>query len=470
MPSWNRSVRTRLTAGVLLIFALVCALAGVFTDRQRARDFRAALDERLRDVCLSLAETVRVDEQGVSFPAAPSGRPPRYSGLYWQIGSGPDRILMRSTNLGAAALPWPAGGDGLPGAAETRTLRGLGSGPIEIRTLHVVRPGSGDGSGLVVQAAADTSAMRRSLARLRRVLLLAGLAGLVGAGLLCWLLTGRVVAPLAELAERSAGFSPRDRWEPLGPAGEDEVGVLVRAIDTMGARAAATVQAQERFVADASHELKTPLAVVLAEAQVLRQQPRSVEEYRAFVATVEEELVQLVYLVESLLTLARAHGGVPCSFRPVAVNEVLMEALEQFGPRARDGDVRLAATLVPPGPDDQDALVSGDPQLLRVLLQNLLRNAIRYSPAGRPVEVSARLDGSEVELCVRDHGPGIPTDALRQVFEPFFRMPDSEQWGEGVGLGLTLVREITHLHGGTVQAANHPDGGAEFRVRLPRTK
>jgi signal transduction histidine kinase len=225
---------------------------------------------------------------------------------------------------------------------------------------------------------------------------------------------------------------------------------------------------QERFIADAAHELKTPLAVLLGEAQVLMKQERTPEEYARFVANVQDEVRALAQTVDSLLNLARAEAGIPMAdVRSVPVNEAVMDAAQRCSPLAAQREMRLTPVLALPDADQPEAVVRGDGSLLRLMVTNLIRNAIRYSPPDTSLEVHVGLAGGQAVISVRDHGPGIPDEFREKVFDRFFRVPGDKSSCRGVGLGLTIVRGIARLHGGDVGVRNRPEGGCEFTVRLP---
>ncbi len=302
-----------------------------------------------------------------------------------------------------------------------------------------------------------------------RMLLLAVPGGLLVAALVSWWLTGRLLAPLnrvvsavtqvtAETASRQIDLPPRP----------DEVAALVMALNQLLERLSAALAVQERFIADVSHELKTPLSVLLGEAQVLMQRERTAEEYARFVASVQDEARSLAQVVDSMLVLARAEAGLPTSFAgEVSLNEVVMDAVQRCQPLARQQEVRLVPHLALPQGDDAPPYVRGDGELVRLMFVNLLRNAIRHSPPEAAVDIAMTLDETGATVRVRDHGPGIPPEYLKQVFQRFFRVPREESTYRGAGLGLAIVRGVARLHGGTVAVSNHPQGGCEFTTRLP---
>ena len=243
---------------------------------------------------------------------------------------------------------------------------------------------------------------------------------------------------------------------------------MVATINRMLDRLADAFQAQERFSADVAHELKTPLAILLGEAQVLMRQERSPEEYDRFVASVQDEVRTLAQTVDSLLTLARAEAGLPRAMgSDVSINEVVTDAVERCNPLSEQREVRIVPVLVLGQNDDAGPLVSGDGALLRLMFTNLLRNAIRHSPPDEAVDIVVELAGDEVVMSVRDRGTGIPPEYVDKVFDRFFRVPDRRASFQGTGLGLTIVRGVAGLHGGSVSVSNRSEGGCEFVVRLP---
>jgi signal transduction histidine kinase len=199
------------------------------------------------------------------------------------------------------------------------------------------------------------------------------------------------------------------------------------------------------------------------------QQERSEEEYARFVTDVQDGVRSLAQTVDSLLTLARSEAGIPvANVSAVSLNEMVMDAVERCSAAATQREVRLVPELVLPQGDEPDPTVLGDGALLRLMVSNLIRNAIRYSPPDDTVNVTIALEGDSAVITVRDHGPGIPAEFLDKVFDRFFRVGDPKSSFKGAGLGLTIVRGVARLHGGNVQVRNHPDGGCEFTVRLPR--
>jgi two-component system OmpR family sensor kinase len=216
-----------------------------------------------------------------------------------------------------------------------------------------------------------------------------------------------------------------------------------------------------RFLADASHELRTPLASIRGYAELFRMgAARDPEEVEKAMGRIEDEAARMGVLVEDLLTLARLDEVAEAPHVPVDLAALAEDAVSDARATAPDRDIALAAE---PG-----TTVLGDAFQLRQVLANLLRNALVHTPAGSDIRVSVANGDGRVRLQVRDHGPGLPTDDADALFERFWRAEGGRERGRaGAGLGLAIVAAIVDAHGGSVGAANAPDGGAVFSVELP---
>ena len=227
----------------------------------------------------------------------------------------------------------------------------------------------------------------------------------------------------------------------------------------MLARNEAAFQRERTFVADASHELRSPLAILRAELDVALVGDSSREELAGAVASAAEEAERLSLLAEDLLTLTAAdRGSLPIRREPLDVGESLARLRERFAERARKAG-REILTRAPRG-----LVVRADPLRLEQALGNLLDNALRHG--GGPVLVQATRHGRGVELQVSDGGAGFPPAFLDAAFERFTRVDETRTAG-GAGLGLSIVRSIARAHGGEAYAANGPAGGALVRLSLP---
>lgn len=223
-----------------------------------------------------------------------------------------------------------------------------------------------------------------------------------------------------------------------------------------------SLDTQRRFVSDASHELRTPIAVMKANAELLLRHPdQTVEANIDQVAAINEESDHLTRLVGDLLTLARAdEQRIEVVTRRVDLRELLESLVRDMTALAEAKGVALHAELAP-------CAVDGDAQRLRQLATILLDNALKFTPPGGEVTVSSLRQGSRVEFAVRDTGPGIAASDLPRIFDRFFRVDQARAPQTGTGLGLAIARWIAEAHGGRVTAASTPGEGATFTVRLP---
>jgi len=474
------TLRFRLTALYTIVFGLLLISLGVAIVTARESDLREQFDERLRDRVEVIVEEIAVPLKPIlgdrgSTPKRGRVNPFRFPGYFFQVRLADEGVAYRSKNLEDRTLPLS---DAARASQRTKemileTIRGTeassiseASSPLRLLTVFYNDP---ETRPFFLQTAVSTLQVDRSVDRLRRVVLVTVPVALAVAGVVSWLLAGRALAPIKRVA-RAADEMRADRFTVRieVPKGKDEVANMIARLNLMFDRLSNSFLSQERFIADAAHELKTPLAVLLGQAQLLLKQDRTSEEYDRFVTNIQDEVRMLAQTVDSLLTLARAEAGIPLQeVGEVYINEMVMDAVERCNPVATQREVQLVPVLAMPESDETGLAVRGDGGLLGLMVANLIRNAIRYSPAGEAIDVAVRLEGDEFVLAVRDRGPGIPAEFVERVFDRFFRAPDPHSSFKGVGLGLTIVRGVARLHGGEVTAANHPDGGCQFTVRLP---
>jgi signal transduction histidine kinase len=304
-----------------------------------------------------------------------------------------------------------------------------------------------------------------------------GLIGLFSATVSAWVVLGRALRPLHELAESARRITPERRDERLSAAGwQAEVEEARRALNEALDRLEAGYDALDLFIGNVTHELRTPIAAVLAEARQLALRQRSTAEYVAFVDSTGDEMARLAKMVQSFLTLARMdweeRRG---SIVPVALFDIAVEVAQHTRVAALQQNVKIVLQL----DDRTDIEVEGDPELVTSMLDNVVRNAVRFSPPGADVSVAVTADEHAAQIAVRDHGPGIPESLMNAVFEPFVQgrvtpgkgpfghVLSSSVSGRGSGIGLAIAQKVVELHRGTIRIGNHPDGGCEVVIELP---
>jgi signal transduction histidine kinase len=238
----------------------------------------------------------------------------------------------------------------------------------------------------------------------------------------------------------------------------DEVGELVETFNQLIARVEATLTEQRRFLADTSHELRSPLTVIRANLGFLRRE-LDLDTRAECVSEAEAEAQRMSRLIGDLLLLGQAEVGELLRRAPVAVDDLLLEIAEQARAQANGRPIEVES--------ERQLLINGDRDRLKQVLWNLVENALRYTPPGGPVRLSARGEVDQVAIAVRDEGPGIAAEHLPKLFERFYRVdPARSRATGGSGLGLAIVRHLVQAHGGTVVVSSLPGEGTMFTIRL----
>ena len=413
--------RQRLTIVTLALIALLVVGIGAATVFVSLRALDADVD---RVLSASVDADVAALRDGMPSDAEPS--PDNEDAILaaadtFTLVLGPDGGLV--SNPSRANLP------GLPDEAAVaaagaggRDLRTVDAGGTEVRLLTVPVTAEEGGALLgYVQGGFVLTLHDLQSNSIITAILLVGAIGLVGAAIVTLLVTGRALVPIR------------------------------RSFD-----------AQRRFVADASHELRTPAALIRANAEVMEREGLVTGEGRPLAADIVTEADRLGRLVGDLLQLAAAEpAGLLRKPEPVDLGQIATETIRQMQALATERSARLvmAPTSLP------SVMVEGDRDRLIQLLLILLDNAFDHSPPGGTVTVELRMVGPRVELSVADQGPGVPDSERERIFEPFTRLPGvSRDRAGGTGLGLAIGRRIATAHGGSIVVTDAPGGGAMFRV------
>jgi len=294
------------------------------------------------------------------------------------------------------------------------------------------------------------------------------LAVMLVGGIFCFWLARHIAGPVVQLSEAASRIA--DGWfDARGDKSirlrRDEIGRLGVSFDRMAERIESLVRGQQRLLGDVSHELRSPLARLSVAEGLLRQCPP--EEREEYLDRIELEVEHLDRLIGQLLTLARIDNGADSSRKEKTELSSLIQEV------AVDGNFEAQSRRCAVRVDSMDACTTtGTGEQLRRAIENVVRNAIRYTRPSTDVEITIRRQRvhalSRAVVQVRDHGPGVPSEHLEKIFLPFYRVPtvNGEQTG-GAGLGLAITERIVRMYGGGVSAANAPDGGLVVKLELP---
>ncbi len=276
--------------------------------------------------------------------------------------------------------------------------------------------------------------------------------------LLCYWLAFHLTRPVRELQKAVERFGKGDLSARVGSTRRDELGQLAGAFDRMAGRIETLLAAERRLLLDISHELRSPLARLGVAVELAR----SGEDRNAALNRIQKESDRLNALVGQLLQVTRAEGD-PNSLRrhPVRLDELVEQLVNDSGIEAAAHDCAVTYEKREP------VTVEGDPELLRRAVENVIRNAIRYAPPQSAVEVSLARNNGKAVVDIRDHGPGVPDEALPRLFDAFYRVEsDRNRSSGGIGLGLSIARRAIELHKGSIRAQN-AQPGLEVIMELP---
>lgn len=323
-----------------------------------------------------------------------------------------------------------------------------------------------DGRRFLLRAAVPTESFDQALDRFRSILLETFPALIVLASLAGYWLSGRVLRPVSEIIGTARGIGVRNLSIRLPvPRVHDELRLLTETLNDMLARIEVSVQQITQFTADASHDLRTPLALIRCNSELALRRSRTEEEYRKALARNLVTSVETTCLVENLLTLARADAGSSgLEFRRINLAESLHKATEETSMLAADRNIRVSASI-PSTPIWVDA----DDIALHRVFRIVLENAVKYTASGGAITIATHwTGGSAAEIEIRDSGIGIPQKDLPHIFERFYRVDEARSRDSGgAGLGLAIARSFVDLHGGTIDAQSQLGSGTAIRIRLP---
>jgi signal transduction histidine kinase len=464
-----RSLRWRIASFyAILLLVVIAVVAGVL-----AVELRSILLDEARGKIDSVGSDIAQLVQGESALSAIGDTAPIETDLlatgaldHWsgpttfvEIDTADGYPVAKSTNMGGAIFPRQVTARSHPIEYRAEKVPALGNMLVRDQLIHY------PGVAFIVKVGESLDIYDETFGRVRVLLaivvVVAALVVVAGSFAIAKSALepiGRLGAAMGEI--RSDRLSSRLGWSER----RDELGSLAQSFDAMLDRLEDGFVRERQFISDASHELKTPLTVINANAQMLeRWADRDPQIRRDSLHAIAEESSALAAMVNGMLLLGRAESGDGIPREPVALATVIGEAVGATLPRAHEKG--LALGYAPPS--DLEANVNGDAALLRQLFTNLIDNAIKFTDSGR-IDVALQANAGSAVVTVADTGIGIDDAALGRVFDRFYRTDASRNRAvPGTGLGLAIVRSIARVHDGTVEAVRRPEGGTTFRVTLP---
>jgi len=472
------SIRMRLALGCMVLCDLILLIVGIIGYSFHARSLYNSLDHTLViSVEHAKAEMVTLADNGLHLSKgsdkldvvfrlydsngnfyestpAPGLLPPANATLSLSRPAGPAHDFLARLAPPLSDLP----------AATTEQAFGLFATTEQRWRAYIVVVRSDTSIIGYIEALTPLGRVDNSIKELQELFLAIGVVGVVIALMGSLLVSSQVFRPIAKMVQSAQAIAlSRDFSQRIEtPHRLDELGHLAVTFNDMLKNLEETYRTQQRFVADASHELRAPLTAIQGNLELLRRQQNIMTEAEKEEALTEasRESARLSRLVADLLILARADAGVSLKRQPVSLDEVVLEAFHQ----ARRMTTGQTIVLKPFEP----ICVEGDEDQLKQLLLILLDNALKYVPADGQVTLELKRLDKEAQIIVSDTGVGIPATDLPHVFERFYRAdPARSRDPGGTGLGLPIARWITEQHGGRIEIASEPGQGTTITVQLP---
>jgi two-component system, OmpR family, sensor kinase len=447
------SIRARLTAWYSLFVVLVLAtgaIAVAVVQEQLALD---RLDREVERLMLTLEGVMRTEfNEGLDLQAAADEASTEVVA--------PDRTLVLTRTDGALLAIWgqPLVSHWRP-RTDVSTVETLALGSTRLRLLS--RPVAYRGHNYVAAVMAPLESLESEYAELLWALAVGVLVAFGVAGVGGWLVGRQTLRPLTDMATQASSITERDPSARLHASNsDDELGRFAAAFNGLLDRLAAALHAQRQFMADASHELRTPVSVVHTTAQVtLARGTRSEQDYRESLIIVAEQSGRLARLVDDMFLLSRAEAqGIPLIREPLYLDDLIAECARALRVFANERHVEVQTC------GDAEAMFYGDNMLLRQMVGNLLDNAIQHGKPGGRVAATVRRAPTGVTIRITDDGDGIPSHEQERIFQRFVRL---DMRSRGAGLGLPIARWIAEAHGGRLVLESSSASGSCFSVTLP---
>jgi signal transduction histidine kinase len=450
------SLRWRLILWQMGFLAIVLSAFAFISYRFLANGLVIEIDNTLRERAEHVLEAIQMvpnrNIEAVLSPTDEFASP----GVYVQVLTPDGQVVAHSENLGRQRLP-------IRQSLLAQVLDGQSFYTLEtvdqqdIRLYHrpILR---GEGVIGVVQVGQSLHGLEAALRRLQTIYLVGIIGTLTLGGLVSWFLLRLGLRPVTLMAQTTYRIAQSGNLNERLPyqGAQDEIGRLASTFNLMMERLETSFDIQRRFVADTAHELRTPLATILGNVDLLLRYGQDPQRREPALAAIKREGERTSRLAGSLLLLAQADAGQKLELKPVELDEVLIEVYEQAQELTNGVSVTLKQCEAAP--------VLGDPDRLKQVLLNLIDNALRHTDPPGQVTLSLTCQVSMAQVTVADSGCGIPSADLPHIFERFYRGRNGRS---STGLGLSIVKWIVEEHNGEITVASEPGQGASFTIRLP---
>ena len=466
----NLPIKARLTLWYVMLFAIIVASWGAYITVRVRLDLYTGIDRTLASRATQLASVLRNGGNSAFKTASDSS----LSGVastqaIAQLLSASGDVVQHS---GDAVSAKPLAPDAVfqyvqgTGRAQVATVR---AGDTQFRILLVPLPQS----SRFILVGQSTESSDLAVQRLVLVMLLSGPLALLAAAIVGWFVARQALKPVARMTTTASSISINHLDERIPVPGDididnehgrvDELQALAETLNDMLDRLETGVRDKRRLVSNASHELQTPLAVMRTELDVYLATTELPPDVVEVLESVREESDRMSRIVRNLLTLARFDDGrLKLLKEHLDLHELAEEAIDSLSELAKERNVSVAVA-------GESTVAPADPEYLRLVVANLVENAIKYAGSGSEVQISTRNEGEDAVLEVADTGQGIPASAIPHLFDRFFRVESARAAeNSGSGLGLAITKEIVEAHGGRVEIESELNVGTRFTVRLPK--
>ncbi len=468
------SIRTRLTLWYVGLLALLLIVFGValyttvyFTSYQ---EVDRSLQQRASDIQASLATVITLQDDFASILRRgglilPNADVFSNGDIYVQLRALDGRIISRSENLGNQYLVIPEDqherakrGEVVPSdfTVNKTRLRAYVA-PIKLKSGNVIG---------YIELAQRLTQVDNTLRDLATLIIVSIAAGLIVAAIGGWVIAGNILGPIDRVTMTARKITrARDLGRRIDvPTTADEMGRLAMTFNEMLARIEELFRAQQRFVADVSHELRSPLTAVRGNLDLLKRGAADdAADREQMIEAMDSEIARMSRLVDDLLLLARQDSGVPMAKQPIELDTLLLEVYRQ-------AQVIAKGVLVTLGAEDQ-AIIVGDRDRLKQVLLNLVDNAIKYTPQGGKVTLSLTKETDWVKIAVHDTGIGIAPENIPNLFDRFYRVDKARSRDAGgTGLGLSIAKSVVDAHNGRIVVESQLGKGSTFTIWLPLTE